>query len=248
MSLVSHETVCERRYRSGNWPLSKLMVYVDSSTTYIFDIASHKSSLSFSPLERKILAEEPFMHAAQQGISKFLLRWAYQGRTRTPGIHPKELNFPPLANFSEPMMAPSPAPSRRQSTKDNHGERRIYISSGIGETARHAINPQKEDKSRRIDRSTTTPIKTPTKIKRPYFYSCNTNSIVKHPGRGQNFVKKWIKWASRIYWVKIQFKKGAFQTGSVKSSRIYWVKIQFRRSAFQTGSIKSRTRACQSNW
>ena len=113
------------------------------------------------------------------------------------------------------MMARPPAPSRRQSTKENHGERRIYISAGIGETERHAINPQKEDKSRRIDRSTTTP----TKMQRLYLHSCNTSSIVKHPGLGQKFLNEWIKWASPTCRGEMQLGRGAFQTGSVKSSR-----------------------------
>jgi hypothetical protein len=36
-------------------------------------------------------------------------------------------------------------------------------------------------------------IKTPPKMQRLHFYSCNTSSFIKHPGVGQNFVKKWIK-------------------------------------------------------
>jgi hypothetical protein len=46
---------------------------------------------------------------------------------------------------------------------------------------------QKEEKGRRIDGSTVL-IKTSPKMQRLCFHSCNTSSIVKHPGIGQNFV------------------------------------------------------------
>ena len=45
-----------------------------------------------------------------------------------------------------------------------------------------------------------------------YFYSCNTSSIVKHPGR----------WMLQTYWIDIQLIRGAFQMGSIKSRIRRW--------------------------
>jgi hypothetical protein len=77
-----------------------------------------------------------------------------------------------------------------------------FIATAVEEMPSYANNPQKEEKPRRTDRSTKTPIKTPTKSHRLYFYSCNTSSIVNHSELGHNLLNEWIKWASQIYRVK----------------------------------------------
>jgi hypothetical protein len=107
---------------------------------------------------------------AQQGISYFLTTvWRSRVKSDSRYWHHPSKRAKSSRRFSENNDgAPFPHhphnDNQPQTADENHGERGIYISAGIGETASYAINPQKGEKStRRIDRSTTT-LKTPTKI------------------------------------------------------------------------------------
>ena len=80
VSLVSHETVCERRFRSGNWPLSKLVVYYYAwircrQPTFLIVCLRNHLSLSLSLSKR--LSEEAFMACFSARTKfKFLQRCA----------------------------------------------------------------------------------------------------------------------------------------------------------------------------
>jgi hypothetical protein len=171
---------------------------VDSSTTYIFGVVFHGSSLSLSlSLLWKDTGRGGLCDTLlSKGFPIFYNGGRFKGNLLGPYVstceqglckchdHSKDPNPPLLENVRKPSVVPPPtiamAMNRRQP-----GQREIYISAAIGETASYAIKPQKEGKSRKIDMST--PIETATKVAL-YLYSYHTSPSVKHSGLSQSFV------------------------------------------------------------